>query len=149
VSLLETIKIDALAARKAKTPVAGLLVTLIGEAETRMKTFSPARPMTDEEVLAVVRKFLKNLDETLRVLTPQVGPAGKAQAALDKAMAEKTALEAYLPKQLSADEIADFARSRIAEGAALGAIMASLKAEHGGRYDGKMASDVVKSLLAA
>jgi uncharacterized protein len=143
-SLLDRIKTDALAARKAQGPTAGLLVTLIGEAETRTKTFSPARAMTDEELLAVVKKFLKNIDDTLKILSPDRSPEAHAKAVL-----EKTALEIYLPAQLSAAEIEAFASAKIAAGAQLGAVMAALKAEHGGRYDGKLASEVVKSLLSA
>lgn len=146
--LMTRLRADALTARKTKSIAAGVLVTLLGEIDTKTKTLNPARDLTDEEVLAVVKKFLKNLDETLRVLTPAVAPADKAAAALEKALAEKAALEVYLPQQMTAEELAAFAQAKIAEGANLGAIMAALKAERGGQYDGKLASDVVRGLMA-
>lgn len=147
--LIDRIKADALTARKAKSPVASVLVTLIGEIDTRTKTLNPARAMTDDEVLGVVRKFLKGIHETLRILTPALMPADKSNAAIEKALAEKIALEAYLPVQMSAGMIEEFARARISEGADLGAVMAALKAGHGGQYDGKLASGMVRDLIAA
>lgn len=146
--LIDRIKADALAARKAKSPAASVLITLIGEVDTRTKTLNPARAMTDEEVLAVVRKFLKGIDETLRVLSTSAMPAEKLAEAVAKAQAEQVALEAYLPVQMSAEAIEAFARSKMAEGADLGAVMAALKAEHGGQYDGKLASGIVRNLIA-
>jgi hypothetical protein len=104
--------------------------------------------MTDIEVVAVVKKFLKGIDEMLGVITPPVGPATDAQAKLDKILAEKAALEAYLPKQMSEDELRAFATAKAAEGLNMGQIMKALTAERAGQYDGKTASGIVKAALA-
>ncbi|MBW3243340.1 GatB/YqeY domain-containing protein [Epibacterium sp. DP7N7-1] len=137
-SLLDKIRADALAARKAKAPEAGGLVTLIGEVDTKTKSFSPARPMTDDEVVAVIKKFLKGIDETLALTASEPDP---------KTLAEKAALEGYLPKQMSEDELHAFATAKAAEGMNMGQIMGALKAERAGQYDGKLASGIVKRAL--
>ena len=140
-ALIEKIRADALTARKARALEAGVLVTLIGEIDTKTKTFSPARSMTDAEVIAVIRKFLKNLDEVLARLPDDADP----RAAAFKA--EKAALEGYMPGQLGEAELRAFVAAR--PGLSLGEIMAALKAEHAGRYDGRLASRIAKESLPA
>lgn len=140
-SLLDTIRQDAVAARRAKDPKAPVLVTLIGEADTAMKAMKQPRPLEDAEIVAIVRKFIKNIDETLPLLGE--GPAA------EKARAERAALAVYLPVQMTAEEIGAFARNAAAGGANLGQIMGLLKAEKAGQYDGKLASSIVKEALAA
>lgn len=135
------IRSDALAARKAQARTASVLVTLMGEIDTKTKSFSPSRPITEAEVVALVRKLLKNIDETAGHL------AGNNPEALDKLRAERAALEVYLPAQMSEADIADFAKARIAEGADLGAVMNALKTERAGQYDGRMASGIVRGLI--
>lgn len=139
--LLDKIRQDAVAARRAKDPKASVLVTLIGEADTNAKAMKEPRPLEDAEVVAIVRKFVKNIDETLTL----VGQG----AAAEKAKAERAALEVYLPVQMTAEEIATFARAAAAEGANLGQIMGRLKAEKAGQYDGRLAASIVKEALAA
>lgn len=139
-SLLSRIRDDAVTARKAKDPKAGVLVTLIGEADTAMKGLKAPRPLSDAEIVAIVQKFIKNIDETLKVAKGD---------AFDKARAERAAIEVYLPRQMTRDEMTAFVTAAAAEGANLGQIMARLKAEHAGQYDGKLASVIVKETLAA
>lgn len=141
-SLLDTIRKDAVAARKARAGTAASLVTLVGEIETRSKSRPAGQPLDDEEVLAVVRKFLKSNAETLA----HARNAGLGDA-VAKLEAERDAFEAYLPRQMTDTEIEDFVRGHIAAGATLGAVMAALKAERAGRYDGKAASAIAKRLL--
>jgi uncharacterized protein len=143
-SLQSQIRADALAALKARSPDRGVLSTLAGELETKAKTFSPARAMTDDEVVAVVSKFIKNTDETIRALDP-----AKNAEALAKSKAERVALERYMPKALSDAELEAFVRARVAAGDNMGGVMSALKAEHAGRYDGKRASQIVRDALAA
>ena len=143
-SLLSQIRADALAARKAHSPDAGVLTTLIGEVDTKTKGFSPARAMTDDEVVAVVAKFIKGADETIKALDPAKNPE-----AIAKAQGERTVLERYMPKQLSDAELEAFVRARVEAGDNMGGVMSALKAEHAGRYDGRRASQIVKDALAA
>lgn len=146
-NLLARIKADSIAARKAKnTVIAGVLTTLLGEIVTKEKTFNPARPITEDEIVAIVQKFLKSNAESL-ALVARI-PADRRDAEHAKMLAEKVALEVYLPKQMSAEDIAAFARSEAEIGNnTMGGIMAALKKTRPGEYDGRTASAVIKSIL--
>lgn len=140
--LLQRIRADWIAARKARESTkAAVLGTLIGAIETRSKTFSPARDLTEAEVVAEVKKMLDGVLETGRLLK-----AGDPRAATNRT--EQAALEVYMPAQMTEAEIRAFADERKAQGANLGQIMAALKAERPGMYDGRTASQVVKAALA-
>lgn len=141
-SLIETIRKHALMARKTHDPMVGLLTTLIGEVEKETKKQSPARELTDGETVAIVQKFVKNLDENIALLST------KDPERAYKFIQERNALTGYLPQQMEPDQIAGFARDRKAEGQNLGQIMSALKAEFGGRYDGKIASGIVRDVIA-
>ena len=66
-SLLQALRNDALTARKARdTVAASLLVTLLSEAE-KTGLDDGKRESSDAEVIATIRKFLKNNAEFLRV----------------------------------------------------------------------------------
>lgn len=145
--LIEKIQADSLEARKAgETEQARLLVTLYAEA-VRVGKDDGNRATTDEEVQTVIRKFLKNIRDTLTVL-----PADRAEARR-VAEWEKTVLEAYLPRQAGETEL----RAYIAEVVAtlpvksskqMGTVMGALKQKFDGNYDGSLASTLVKAALA-
>ena len=80
------------AARKAGTADASLLTTLLGEAAMVGK--NAGRDTTDQEVVAVVKKFIKNLDETISALSTR----GQDTTAFT---AERKLLEQFLPLQLT------------------------------------------------
>jgi len=140
-SLLQTLKTDSLVARKARqTDVAMSLTTLIGELETAAK--NSGHEPTDVEVVAAVKKTLKNIGESLSAL--KFSSDGRVLALL----AEQKLFEKYLPKQLDEAELRSAVGAIIMTGAkTMGEVMKSLKAQHDGQYDGKLASTVIKDLL--
>lgn len=143
-SLMETIRKDQLEARKFRDTVAiGLLTALVGEAAMVGKN-KGNRESTDEEVVGVVKKFIKNTEETITVLEKSSNTE-----ALDKAKAELALLNIYLPKQMTEDEIGAFIDGFLASapGSKMGDVMKALKDRHAGQYDGKMASAVAKAKL--
>jgi uncharacterized protein YqeY len=146
-TVLDHIRADAITARKARAAAAGVLVALLGEIETKTKSFSPARPITDAEVLAIVKRFLDGAAETEATLINMPDSERKTEA-LAKVATERAALIAYMPIQMSEGDIEAFAQAKKAEGMVMGAIMAALKADFPGGYDGKLASAVVKRVLA-
>lgn len=106
-SLLARIQADALAARKAREiDTATLLVTLYAEA-AKVGKDKANRDSTDSEVLAVVRKFVSNNDDTLRALwTPEKLDTNVERAARrDKLQLEQSVLSAYLPTETPLAEI--------------------------------------------
>lgn len=144
-SLLETIKTHALDARKRRDNIAApFLTTLLSEASAPGLN-DGKRESTDEEVLAVVRKFLKNNSEVLLVRPNDT-----------VAQAEKQILEGYLPQQLSDGELRA-ALTAIARDAGLttvtqkdmGVLMKGLKERYNGQYDGKAAQQAVSALIKA
>lgn len=143
-SLIQKIKADSLTARKSRSSVSGVLLTLLGEIETKTKTFNPARDMTDDEIVAVVQKFLKNIQETQNILAATDRENDKALL-----QAERSSLEAYLPKQLTASDIADIANAQKVLGKNFGDVMKLLKDTHSGAYDGKTASGIIKQVMSA
>lgn len=142
-TILDQIRKDSLMARKEKRREASLLVTLIGEIETRTKALKEPRPLTNEEVVGTVRKFLKNAEETLATVR------GSRPEVVDQVALEILTLQGYLPSQMSEADLRAYAEARLKSGDGLGQVMAALKAEFPGRYDGKLASTVVRGLLAA
>jgi len=147
-SLSNRIREDALAARKQRSPAAGTLTTLLGEISTREKTLSPPRPLTDEEILSIIRKFLKNIDETETALAARrpAGDVGEGRAS--GLAAERSALAAYLPQQMSRDALIAAVEPLVRDGLAMGQIMGRLKEGFPGRYDGRLASEVARELLS-
>ena len=138
-TILENIKAASLAARKAReTAKASLLSTLIGEIETAAKS---GKSVNDDDVIAVVKKFIKNIDESLVHVTRT------SALVADDMRAEKEILESFLPQQLSEAELKALLQTYIAEGAKnVGDLMKRLKAEKAGLYDGGMASKLAKEL---
>jgi uncharacterized protein YqeY len=134
-SLLQQIRTDQVAARKAaEKDKASLLTTLLGEAEMVGKN-AGNRETTDAEVLAVIQKFLKNCNEVAKLA---VSDEVKA-----KVLFEVGILLSYMPSQLSDEEIINElqmleATISVPNRAALkGAIMKHFKEKFAGRYDAK------------
>jgi len=131
-SLIEKIKAEQLEARKSRDSVrASLLTTLLGEVGLVAKNAGHANA-TDEEVVAMVKKFIKN-NESI--------PESARHAVHD---AELAILNSYLPQQLTADQIQQF--FAFMQPANKGAAMKLLKEHHAGQYDGKLAAQVFDSL---
>lgn len=144
-ALLGRIREDRLSARKSGDSLRiNLLTALDGEA-TRVGKDKANRESTDEEVVAVIRKFLKGIDETIEALRKTGRPTGQPEC-------EREILSAYLPKQLSAEELETVIAGLVAalpekKPAALGQVMGSLKERYAGLYDGKLASEAIKKAL--
>lgn len=144
-SLLNRIKEDLLQARKAKDQnLSSILSTLYSESMMVGKN-DGNRETADAEVVGKIRAFIKNIDETLKSLAEDHPNYTVLQD-------EKTAITKYLPKQLSGEQLKNIL-SEIAAGheksmKSMGKVMAELKENHAGEYDGKQASQIVKEILS-
>ncbi len=105
------------------------------------------KELSQEDMLGILQKELKKRKESLDELT-KVGRAEEAAAAQN----EISIIEAFLPKQLSREEIAALVSEAIAQtgvtsakemGKLMGALMPKVK----GLADGKLVNDVVRELL--
>lgn len=146
-TLIQKIKDQQLIERKAQNSAAAVpLTTLIGEAEAIGK--NNGRTVTDAEVVALLKKFVKNALETLSLAqthgyTLQV-PVLTAEIEL---------FSQYLPRQMSEEVLTTVMKSIIIEQSIvsskqMGLLMKNLKATYDGAYDGAMASRVSKQLLS-
>jgi uncharacterized protein YqeY len=135
-SLLQQLKDDQLGARKGKEAIkASILTTLIGESAIIGKN-NGNRESTDEEVIAVIKKFIKNINETLKV---------SESADLQS---ERDILSMYLPVQMTDDALRAVVSDLIKElnQPSMGNVMKCLKERYNGLYDGKTASSIIKEL---
>lgn len=145
--LLEQIRQDSLAARKARdTAKSTFLVTLLAEA-AKVGRDDGNRSSTDAETVAVIKKFIKNTTETLHVLGADA--AARPQLAL-----ELNLLMDYLPRQASELELRTALTRLVAElpernPKQMGALMAKLITEFDGNFDKSLASKLAKEALAA
>ena len=146
-SLAKQIEKDFLAAYKAReserVAVLRMLKTAIKNAAVELR-----RDPDDDEVLAIVQRQVKQRREAAE----QFRAGGRDEMAAQEEREERLLTE-YLPAQLSPEELAAAVDAIVAEvGAAspkdMGKVMQGLAARYKGRYDGRAASELVRSRLA-
>ena len=132
-TLKERINADYMTAFKAKDSVSKNLLSVIkGEIQTIEKN-TGIENMSDEDVTKILNKTLKSLKETLQ-----------ASDSVDTKL-ELTIIEAYLPKQLSKDEIFNkITDLKVAGITNIGQIM---KEFAGLPVDRKVVSEVIKEVI--
>lgn len=104
-------------------------------------------PINDQEIMGVIRKLVKQRKDSIA----EFEKAGR-QELVDKEKFELSVLEAYLPQQMSADQVAKIVEEVIkAQGATtmkqMGGVVKEVMARTAGQADGKTVSDLVKSKL--
>jgi len=104
-------------------------------------------PLTDEDVLGVLTKQVKQLRDSI----DEFEKGGRSDL-IAKAQAEVEVLAGYLPQQMSETEVRELARQIVAEVGAqgpkeMGKVMGPLVARTKGRADGKLVQQIVKELL--
>ncbi len=105
--------------------------------------------LSDEAVQAVVNKEAKKRREAIE----EYGKAGREDlAAIERG--ELEILSAYLPSQLSEDELRALVQATVAQVGAsspkdMGLVMKALQPLIAGKADGKLASNLVKEALAS
>lgn len=139
--MLTRLKADFLRARKdRKQVIIGLLSILISDAQMIGKNDGD-RQVTDSEIIALVKKYIKNTEETL-MHTDNVD-----------VVLELAILEAYLPTQLTDDDIWNIVRNvseeqNLNSPKQMGLIMKYFKENHDGEFDGASAARIAKEHLS-
>lgn len=147
-SLKERINEDMKTAMRAKAAEKlGTIRLLL--AAIKQKEVDERISLDDTAVVAVVDKLIKQRKDSIS----QFQAAGRTDLA-DKEAAEVEVLMAYMPQQLSADEVAAAVKAAVAQtGAAgpqdMGKVMGVLKGQLAGRADMTAVSAQVKAALAA
>ncbi len=106
-------------------------------------------PLTDADVLAVLQKMIKQRQESVELYEK----GGRAELAAAE-REEIAVISAYLPKQMSDDEVKAAISAAVAEtGAAgmkdMGKVLAALKGKYTGQMDFAKASALVKATLSS
>ncbi|MHB8261527.1 MAG: GatB/YqeY domain-containing protein [Bacteroidia bacterium] len=107
-----------------------------------------AEGLTEESAIKAFQKEVKKRRETAEIYTQQ-NRADLAEVEIEQAKV----IEAYLPKQLSAEEIKAEVQKVIAQvgatsAADMGKVMGAATKALAGKADGKTVSELVKQLLA-
>jgi uncharacterized protein YqeY len=141
---------DLKAAMKAKDTVALAVIRALKTAMTNasIEKGGLGTPLDDSEVTALIRKQIKQRQDSLAQFTA----AGRTELAATEA-AEIGILEKYLPANLSAGEIAAIIEAAIAETGAsskadMGKVMKLAQERTAGRADGKTLSQEVAKRLS-
>jgi uncharacterized protein YqeY len=105
------------------------------------------RPLTDEEALDVLRREVKQREESIAAFRQ-----GGREELAQKEERERAILLAYLPRQMSREEIVEVARRVIQETGARGPadkgkVMGRLMPQVRGMADGATVSAIVSALL--
>jgi hypothetical protein len=103
--------------------------------------------LDDNECLAVIRRLIKQHEDSIEQFK-----AGKRQDLVDKEMKELEILKAYLPEELSSDELKKIIEGVIQEISAagikdMGRVMKEVLARTKGAGNGKLVSELVKEKL--
>ena len=144
--LRDQLRRDLHEAMRAQEPVRRGTIRLV-EAAIKNAEIERRRPLEDAEVIAVIRKQLKQRQESVELFQQ-----GGRQDLVDKERAEIVVLEKYLPAQMSRDEIVAAVQRAIAEAGASGPqdkgkVMGPLMGELRGKADGRLVNEVVTELL--
>ena len=148
-SLKDTLQADLTAAIKAQDELTRatlrMVLTAIGNEEV---AGAAARELSDDEELKVVAREAKKRREAAEAFT-QGGASDRAE----RELAEERVIAAYLPAQLSDEELQSLVAEAIAEtGAsgphAMGQVMKAVNPKVAGRAEGGRVAAAVKAALA-
>jgi uncharacterized protein YqeY len=124
------------------------VIAAIKLAETELDSSGKRVSLGDDDILAVIAKQAKQRRESI----VEFERGGRDDLVAEE-KADLAILEAYLPQQLTPEEIEAEAREIIAEvnatgPADMGKVMKPLMARLKGRADGRLANRIVRELLA-
>lgn len=116
-------------------------------AKAKDLTVNAGKEMTDEAVLQVVAKGVKQREESIA----QFEAAGRAELAANEKI-ELELLKGYLPEQLSEEAVAELVKATIADLGAtskkdMGRVMKEVMVRVKGQADGKLVSRLVGAAL--
>ena len=141
-SLKETLRNDLNAARLDRDRERTLVLSTV-LAEIRNREIETRRDLADDGVRAVVARAVRQRLDAAK----QMRAADREELA-EREEGQAKVLRAYLPSELSEDEVREMVRSIVASGAArIGAVMPRLMPRIQGRFDGRAASAIVRQEL--
>ena len=144
--LTEQIRADLTQSMKARTAERPSTLRLL-QAAVKTEQINVGHELSDEEALAVIRKGIKQRQDSVEQYTKGNRPelAAKEQAEID-------ILKTYMPPELSEAELESGLREIVASTGAqskkdMGKVMKEATARYKGRADGKKIQEIVGRLL--
>lgn len=139
--MIKRIKKEQLSARKHKDKLKiGVLTALLSEI-TAIGKNSGNRETTEAEAMGVIKKFKKNLTETIKVV--------KDEQKLEELKKEMEIYDSFLPKTLSEEETTKVVEEIISkiENPNIGLVMKELKSAHIEGLDMATANKIIRKKL--
>lgn len=146
--LIEQLQKAQLAARKERDQdTLGTLQMLLSQIKNEKINLMKKEDLTDEEVLQVLRKYIKQLKDALA----DFEKAGRGEL-IENAKREIALVSQYLPQQLSEAEVEAIVDEALVETGAstakdFGRVMGSVVKKVAGRADGSLVQTIVKRKL--
>ena len=140
--LRERIRSDLNAARRERDKLRTVVLTTI-LSDIKNREIELGREVVDADVIEVVNRSIKRRREAAEQMR-----TGRRTDLADKEDSEAALLAAYLPAQLSEDEVRQLVRAAIDNGATtVGAVMSQVMPRLKGAFDGKAANKIVQEEL--
>lgn len=146
-SLKEQIQEDLTNAMKAKEEVKVSALRMLKSEIMKFEVSGAKKEAKDEDIITIIQKQVKQRKDS----EEQFRNGGREEMA-DKEAAESKILEAYLPEQMSEEEVKEIVQATIQEVGAtskadMGKIMGAVMPKVKGKADGKMINKLVMDLL--
>lgn len=133
---------DLVTVRKERDKLKTLVLSTV-LSELKNKEIEEGGPLSDDGVRQVVSRAIKQRNDA----ASQMREGGREELA-QKEESEAAILQEYLPPGLGEEEVRALVRGFIAEGAEqMGQVMGRLMPEIRGRFDGKLANQIVRDEL--
>ena len=138
---------SALKAKDKNTyPTLRLIISAIKDAEIAGRA-KGKKEITDSDITAILKKMIKQRNESCEVYKK----AGRSEL-LENETKEKDIISAFLPKQLSEDEVKKLCQETVKSVGAtsmkdMGKVMGALKSKHADTIDFSKVSLIIKELL--
>ncbi len=144
--LTEQIRADLTASMKARDADRTSTLRML-QAALKNEQINIGHELSDEEALSVIRKAVKQRQDSIEQYTKGNRPELAAKEAAEMAM-----LKEYLPPELSDEELESGVREIVASTGAqskkdMGKVMKEATARYKGRADGKKIQEIVSRLL--
>lgn len=141
-SILEQIKSDQLAARKARDNVKSAVLGLVSSEIIKVAGVYKDEGIvaSDEDAIRILKKFVANNDECIA--------ATRSETAKENFKLENSILSVYLPQQFDKTVLKRLITQLDLADQPVGVIMKTFKEKFPGQYDGKLLSEVAKNFTA-
>jgi len=145
-TLTEKIRTDMTAAMKEQAKERLSTLRMLQSA-IKNEQINVGHPLSDEEAMTVIRKAVKQRQDSIEQYTK-----GNRPELAEKERVEMELLKAYLPPELTEEEIESGVREIVASTGAqskkdMGKVMKEAAAKYKGRVDGKKIQEIVSRLL--